>query len=51
MGKTSFPGNEVGEGVIVSVGGSGDGGNVSVAGIGEDVTVVCSATGAGVMFA
>ncbi len=39
MGKTSFPGNGVGEGVSVSVGGKDDGGNVAVAGIGDDVIV------------
>ena len=39
MGKTSFPGRGVGEGVSVTVGGKGDGVNVAVAGRGEDVIV------------
>jgi hypothetical protein len=46
MGKTSFPGNAVGEGVSVSVGGKGDGVKVDVAGTGDEVTV--GETGIGV---
>jgi hypothetical protein len=39
IGKTSFPGNGVGGGVNVAVGGKGDGVNVAVAGIGDAVIV------------
>ena len=38
-GKTSFPGNGVGEGIGVSVGGIGDGVIVAVGGTGDDVSV------------
>jgi len=38
-GKTSFPGNGVGEGMGVSVGGIGEGVIVAVGGTGEDVRV------------
>jgi len=39
IGKTSFPGNGVGDGIGVSVGGIGVDVNVAVGGIGDDVIV------------
>jgi len=38
-GKTSFPGNGVGEGIGVSAGGIGEGVIVAVGGMGDDVSV------------
>jgi len=40
IGKTSFPGNGVGDGIGVSVGGIGEGVIVAVGGTGDDVIVI-----------